>query len=700
MDALAAGARGRSAPAHGGGAGGGANGDSRGKGGTRDGSGGVAGRVEAPMAVTVPAGGGGVASKRLREQSGQLELAKGRTADERARAEAIAEASFSVYYKPTELYLELQQRLSWKGNGVPVFMRRNLLFRRVAPRPPRPTSPKVRVTVRSTIKAPVTLLIMLARKVSTGGSTVYDVAQTLAAPVGKAHDGGDGAAFSEPCTVEVDTLRLASKDGARLIIAVLHDRPQLSWALPRAAAKAVERPLRRVDIGAITGAKSMMWCDRLDLEKHMRSAGTGDHANAGVHTVSGISKWDARLKPMRIMVQNRNGGGVSLVFAKGENLPGDVSRLQAMQVTVETADARLSRGQALLPHSSARHDEGAVLFHYLYFNNTRRKVERCTQWSCPWCMLKCGTYDGLQCHLLASHDLFGYDFGPRTSDGSDVNIKVICRTDAHDKLGSLRILDSEMLAEPSERTFWYRRGHGSKSLHKQLDSERRSLLVAWQENEVAAIEAARARVQAGDKDKVKDATDKDVGVRARKKQRGEGGGTSGAGKKRDKAAEVNARPGTGRRTGPTPLDQRQFYHSRTCQPMSLEEVYGEEDSDDEIDITVADAEDLAMLGEYANLDDAQLEFMHLWNMFTMRHQIFADTYVPKACGIFAGESREQLSKPAMRRCFVLHLLNLTEFGLLDGQAMTECLRVVDGKASTEPADAGAVAGSPFVTAAQ
>ena len=145
------------------------------------------------MAVTVPAGGGGVASKRLREQSGQLELAKGRTADERARAEAIAEASFSVYYKPTELYLELQQRLSWKGNGVPVFMRRNLLFRRVAPRPPRPTSPKVRVTVRSTIKAPVTLLIMLARKVSTGGSTVYDVAQTLAAPEGKAHDGGEGA---------------------------------------------------------------------------------------------------------------------------------------------------------------------------------------------------------------------------------------------------------------------------------------------------------------------------------------------------------------------------------------------------------------------------------------------------------------------------------------------------------------------------
>ena len=406
------------------------------------------------------------------------------------------------------------------------------------------------------------------------------------------------------------------------------------------------------------------------------------------YTVS-TSKWDARLKPMRIMVQNRNGGGVSLVFAKGENLPGDVSRLQAMQVTVETADARLSRGQALLPHSSARHDEGAVLFHYLYFNNTRRKVERCTQWSCPWCMLKCGTYDGLQCHLLASHDLFGYDFGPRTSDGSDVNIKVICRTDAHDKLGSLRILDSEMLAEPSERTFWYRRGHGSKSLHKQLDSERRSLLVAWQENEVAAIEAARARVQAGDKDKVKDATDKDVGVRARKKQRGEGGGTSGAGKKRDKAAEVNARPGTGRRTGPTPLDQRQFYHSRTCQPMSLEEVYGEEDSDDEIDITVADAEDLAMLGEYANLDDAQLEFMHLWNMFNET----PDSRT-RPCGIFAGESREQLSA---RDAEVLRAhLPTSQSWLLDGQAMTESWTASIDRASRRRRGSR----SPLVTAAQ
>ncbi|XLR44466.1 hypothetical protein S83_029126 [Arachis hypogaea] len=63
------------------------------------------------------------------------------------------------------------------------------------------------------------------------------------------------------------------------------------------------------------------------------------------------------------------------------------------------------------------------------------------------------------------------------------------------------------------------------------------------------------------------------------------------------------------------LSKRKFYHSRIYQPMELEEVLSEGDSDDEVDDEVADFEELRRLGNFDNVTNAEKKFMHMWNSF-------------------------------------------------------------------------------------
>ena len=53
---------------------------------------------------------------------------------------------------------------------------------------------------------------------------------------------------------------------------------------------------------------------------------------------------------------------------------------------------------------------GRVWFHFLYHHSWRRRSEVTERHSCTFCLLACGTFQGLQQHLLASHDRFAYTF--------------------------------------------------------------------------------------------------------------------------------------------------------------------------------------------------------------------------------------------------------------------------------------------------
>ena len=51
-----------------------------------------------------------------------------------------------------------------------------------------------------------------------------------------------------------------------------------------------------------------------------------------------------------------------------------------------------------------------VWFHYLYDRNLRRRTEVTERSSCPFCMMACCSFQGLQEHLLATHSHFAYTF--------------------------------------------------------------------------------------------------------------------------------------------------------------------------------------------------------------------------------------------------------------------------------------------------
>jgi hypothetical protein len=53
---------------------------------------------------------------------------------------------------------------------------------------------------------------------------------------------------------------------------------------------------------------------------------------------------------------------------------------------------------------------GRVWFHFLYHHNMRRRSEVTERFSCPFCLLACASFQGLQEHLQASHDKFSYTF--------------------------------------------------------------------------------------------------------------------------------------------------------------------------------------------------------------------------------------------------------------------------------------------------
>ncbi|KAL8248083.1 hypothetical protein R6Q59_009299 [Mikania micrantha] len=57
-----------------------------------------------------------------------------------------------------------------------------------------------------------------------------------------------------------------------------------------------------------------------------------------------------------------------------------------------------------------RQRTGKVNFNFKYYNNTLHKTEVTEDYACPFCLLKCASYKGLECHLPASHDHFNYEF--------------------------------------------------------------------------------------------------------------------------------------------------------------------------------------------------------------------------------------------------------------------------------------------------
>lgn len=352
-----------------------------------------------------------------------------------------------------------------------------------------------------------------------------------------------------------------------------------------------------------------------------------------------------------------------------------------------------------LPSQAFRNPLGLVEFHYLYYFNRREKTEVMVEFSCPFCLVRCYTFKGLRCHLNCSHDLFNFEYLPNV-DVPTVN--VTCRTDLLGPEGNIQEL------EPDLRTrnwmFWSRRPfskiYGSIPKVHLLRGEGGYLPGPISQDHSHGVNSTSPAKSSDDnspafqKQIMKGERRDDSlmygdapGPSPLKRQRLEG---------RDSAEEEDFRTGVcAAASAATPddtgaplmtatsirirpernrqlaaeraearnrllLQKRTFFHSHTAQPMALEELLSDRDSEEELDEDVATIEDRRMLEDFVDVTADEKEIMHLWNSFVRKQRVLADGHCVWACETFATlHAAKFSSKPSLRRYVTFRLpLNL------------------------------------------
>ncbi|XP_021893647.1 polycomb group protein VERNALIZATION 2-like [Carica papaya] len=126
------------------------------------------------------------------------------------------------------------------------------------------------------------------------------------------------------------------------------------------------------------------------------------------------------------------------------------------------------------------------------------------------------------------------------------------------------------------------------------------------------------------------------------------------------------------------LQKRQFYHSHRVQPMALEQVISDRDSEDEVDDDIADLEDRRMLDDFVDVSKDEKQLMHLWNSFVRKQRVLADGHVPWACEAFSKlHGKELVLSPALFWCWRLFMIKLWNHGLLDAGTIDNCNTILE-----------------------
>lgn len=350
---------------------------------------------------------------------------------------------------------------------------------------------------------------------------------------------------------------------------------------------------------------------------------------------------------------------------------------------------------------------GIVIFNYKDFGNMLQKTEVTEDFSCPFCLMQCASFKGLRYHLCSSHDLFNFDFWV-TEEYQAVNVSV--------KIDSLISETVASGVDPRVETFCF----CSKPRRRRPSSPLQSAKnVNVQFLELDSPKMASESRQNG-------FLENDDGERASKSiptEKDLQNGWHGAenyGSDYNSTAECLARvatscdgPGVSIAMAHSPLDpdfmkslsgsdtavppaktrkimaerseprnrmlllKRQFFHSHRVQPMAIDQVTSDKDSEDEVDDDIADLEDRRMLDDFVDVSKDEKQLMHLWNSFVRKQRVLADGHVSWACEAFSKLHGPALvQSPALFWCWRLFMIKLWNHGLLDACAMNNCSMIL------------------------
>ncbi|XP_021772505.1 polycomb group protein EMBRYONIC FLOWER 2-like isoform X2 [Chenopodium quinoa] len=339
--------------------------------------------------------------------------------------------------------------------------------------------------------------------------------------------------------------------------------------------------------------------------------------------------------------------------------------------------------------------DGNVIFNYRDHSNLLRKTEVTRQFSCPFCLMRCGSFKGLRSHLITSHDLFKCEFWV-TEEYRAINVSV--KTDA---------LHSESTAggiEPRLQLFGF---CSRPRKRKRPEDPHENGKYVYPH----VLESALPALATGSNEGEKDPSACPMSLNPRTGElcySYENGNANGM----DYAA-ANSNPGvpvaralsledidcvqstcgdkmtsltllpaaksrklSSEQTEPRStllLQKRQFYHSHRAQPMALEQVLSDRDSEDEVDNDIAALEDRRMLDDFVDVTKDEKHLMHLWNSFVRKQRVLADGHVPWACEAFLKvHGKLLIESPALFWCWRFFMIKLWNHGLLDAGTMNNC----------------------------
>eukprot|EP00261_Vitis_vinifera_P030494 XP_019071737.1 PREDICTED: polycomb group protein EMBRYONIC FLOWER 2 isoform X4 [Vitis vinifera] len=355
---------------------------------------------------------------------------------------------------------------------------------------------------------------------------------------------------------------------------------------------------------------------------------------------------------------------------------------------------------------------GNVIFNYRDRSDMPQKIEVTENFSCPFCLMQCASFKGLRYHLCSSHDLFNFDFWV-TEEYQAVNVSV-----------KVDILRSEIMADgvdPRLQTFfWCSKPHKRRRLKNQVQNANHvflHFLESGSPNFFSEAHKGFLEKDDGEKSSMSLPCQKDL-QNARPVAESYAIGKPSAVECIERVASNLNETGvpiamaqssvdmecvqsiSGSPTPPavlqfpktrklsferseprnrTLLQKRQFFHSHRAQPMALDQVLSDRDSEDEVDDDIADFEDRRMLDDFVDVTKDEKQFMHLWNSFVRKQRVLADGHIPWACEAFSKlHGQELVQAPAIFWCWRLFMIKLWNHGLLDARTMNSCNLVLEG----------------------
>lgn len=395
------------------------------------------------------------------------------------------------------------------------------------------------------------------------------------------------------------------------------------------------------------------------------------------------------------------------------SLKADATGSYKLKASIDVQEAG-ARDMRLSPYNAYSYDDvplsllpkilrlrtGNVLFNYKYYKNLH-KSEVTEGFTCPFCLVPCGSFKGLECHLTSSHDLFHFEFWV-SKEYQAVNVSL--KSDA--KRGELLTIAGN---DPGNRVFFYRSSRFKrykisetptekiKDVHPHITVPGSPGMTMPVDQDIVELRSPRNTVPAptqmtesrssedAQKGSEVDYVPKENGINVPEASIDPHRLLPGR-----NHSEPTALQSDRARKLPVDLDdpslvqlkKREFFHSQKAQRMEMDVLYSDHDSEDELDHDIADFEDRTLLNGFSDVAKEEKRIMHLWNSFKRRQRILADGHIPWACEAFTHQHGQELvQNPRLRWCWRVLMIKLWNHGLLNGRTMNICNKHLESLAS-------------------